>query len=286
MPTQTQKINIAFFGTPALTTTILDELVLAGYTPKVIITNPDRPQGRKMLLTKTPAKLWAEAHNIPVLQPEKIDALFLEKLREINWDIFIVVAYGKILPEELITMPAHGTLNVHYSLLPKYRGATPVESAILHGDTETGVTIQQMVYTLDAGAIHTQEQVSIHATEKAHELRTRLNDLGKVLLVQTVTNILTGSANPKTQDHTLATKCGKIKKEDGLIDPLGDPILNDRKFRAYFGWPGVYFFTEYHGKNARVIVKDAELINGVWVIKRVLPEGGKEISYTEFLSKK
>ena len=171
---------------------------------------------------------------------------------------------------------------MHYSLLPRFRGATPVESALLSGDTETGVCIQQMVYKLDAGAIHTQEKVTIGVHETAPDLRTRLNVIGAKLLTETIKHIFDGATSPITQDETLATRCGKISKQDGEIDPLGDAVTNDRKFRAYFGWPGTYFFAEKDGKQIRVVVKDAQLENNTFVIKRVVPEGKKEMSYEEF----
>jgi methionyl-tRNA formyltransferase len=277
------KPNIAFWGTPQLTTTILDALADSGYAPWLVITNPDRPQGRKMTLTPPPAKLWAEARDITVFQPEKVTPDVIAELAQTPWDIFVVVAYGSILPEGAINLPKHGTLNVHYSLLPKWRGATPVESAILNGDTETGVCIQQMVYKLDAGPIHKQESLVIGEHETALELRARLNTIGARLLIETLDEIFKGTAETSLQDETLATRCGKISKEDGLIDPTGDPIENDRKFRAYYGWPGVYFFIQKDDTKIRVKVTDAVLLDGKWIIKRVIPEGKNELDYDQFL---
>ena len=275
-------MKIAFWGTPELTITILDALEAGGFSPSVIITGPNRPQGRGLVLTAPAPKAWGEKRNIPVLQPEKIDSDFLAKLSVFGIELSIVVAYGKILPEESIRLPKHGTLNVHYSLLPRFRGATPVESAILAGDKETGVCVQQMVYKLDAGAIHAQEKVEIGAHEAAPALRARLNIIGARLLVSTIQSIQDGTSTPVEQDESGVTKCGKIQKEDGLIDPDGDPIENDRKFRAYFGWPGLYFFTTKNDRQMRIKITDAILENGIWHIKRVVPEGKKEISYDEF----
>ncbi len=138
------KLSFAFFGTPELVVPILETLLEKGHVPKVIVTMPDRPQGRKMIITPPPAKVWALAHSIPVLQPEKLDDAFLSELSSFNIDLGVVVAYGKIISKKVLTLPAHGMINIHYSLLPKYRGATPVESAILAGENETGVAIQQM----------------------------------------------------------------------------------------------------------------------------------------------
>lgn len=282
-------MKIAFWGTPDLTITILDALESAGFTPCVIVTGPDRKQGRGMLLTSPEPKLWAQKRNIPVLQPEKLDTDFISKLSSYSPDISVVVAYGKIISKEIINLPKYGTLNIHYSLLPRFRGATPVESAILNGETETGVCIQQMVFKLDAGPIHAQESVSIESTETTTDLRARLNIIGARLLVETLSSISSNTALPKEQDETHATHCGKISKEDGLIDPSGDPILNDRKFRAYTGWPGVYFFTNHPTdttKKIRVVVKKAHLGNGKFIIETVVPEGKKEIPYSQFLNQK
>jgi methionyl-tRNA formyltransferase len=276
------KPNIAFWGTPELTITILDSLEENGFLPRVIITGEDRPQGRGLVLTPTAPKLWGEARGIPVLQPAKIDAAFLETLNQYDLDISIVVAYGKILPQEAIDLPKYGTLNVHYSLLPRWRGATPVESAVLAGDTETGVCIQQMVYKLDAGDVHKQETVTIGEHETAPDLRSRLNIIGARLLIETLHAIQTGTASPISQNESGVTKCGKIKKENGLTDPNGDPVENDRKFRAYYGWPGLYYFIEKDGKQMRVKITDAILENGRWIIKKVIPEGKKEIDFALF----
>jgi len=289
-----QKLSFAFFGTPELVVPILNTLLENGYTPKVVVTMPDRPQGRKMAITPPPAKVWAESHGIPVLQPEKLDDAFFLEIENLKMDIGIVVAYGKIIPKKLLELPAHGMLNVHYSLLPKYRGATPVESAILSGDMETGVAIQQMEFKLDSGPILKTAKTPINENETASELRTRLNDMAKDMLVETLGGIENGTAVAVPQNESLATHCGKIKKEDGLIDLSADPYQNFLKYRAYFGWPGVYFFEEKNSpptpdgvgrasKKIRLKVTSAEFVDGKFIIKRVVPEGKKEMSYDDFL---
>mgnify|MGYP001607799193 FL=1 len=277
------NFRFVFFGTPELVVPILDELKSAEMAPALIVTAPDKRKGRGLILTPPLAKVWAEQNGIPVLQPEKLDPDFLYQLPTTNYQLFIVVAYGKILPQEIIDIPQYGTFNIHYSLLPKYRGATPVESAILNGDKETGVAIQKMVFKLDAGAIVAEEKVAIYDGETASALRTRLNDIAKKLLVETIKKIILGMASYREQNHEKATYCKKIKKEDGLIDLAGDPEENYRKYLAYCGWPGIYFFTEKKGKKIRVIIKKAEFTGGKFKIKRVLPEGGREIEYESFL---
>ena len=277
-------MNIAFWGTPELTIPILETLKQSGFLPKVIITGPDRPVGRGLVMTAPAPKTWAQEHGITVLQPEKIDDAFMDSFKEYSIDLSVVVAYGKILPETIITLPRYGTLNVHYSLLPRFRGATPVESAILAGDHETGVCVQQMVYKLDAGDIHRYEKVTIGAHETAPDLRTRLNVIGATLLALTIKDIANGTASPIVQDEAGVTRCGKIDKEDGLVHPDTDaPAELDRKFRAYYGWPGIYFFIRQNDRDVRIKITDATLENGTFVIKKVVPEGKKEIGYQEFL---
>ncbi len=276
-------MKFAFWGTPPLTTTILDELEKAGLTPVVIICGPDKKVGRGLTLTPPAPKLWALERNIPVLQPEKLDEAFFLLLTSYVLDLSVVVAYGKIIPEKIINLPKYGSVNVHYSLLPKWRGATPVESVILSGDVQTGVSIQQMVYALDAGDVLNETRIPLTGNEKTITLREHLNILAGPLLVKTIKQIETGEIAPQKQDESLSTHCGKMTKSDGEIDPNGDPIINDRKFRAYFGWPGTYFFVQRSDKKIRVIVKDAALENGKFIIKKVLTENGKEISYDEFV---
>lgn len=295
---QENKLNFVFFGTPDVAEQTLDILKQGGFLPTLIVTAPDRPAGRKMLLTPPPVKTWAIKNNIPYIQPEKdIKKEVNVALRSIaqadapsiairehadmraeksNIDLFLVIAYGKILPEEIIKMPRLGSINIHYSLLPKYRGASPVESAILSGDTETGVAIQQMEYKMDAGPILAEEKTEIGQTETAPELRTRLIKIGADLLVKILPDFLTGKITPIPQDDEQATFCKKIKKEDGLVDlELGNPQTMYNKFRAYKIWPRTYFFRD--GK--RIIITDAILQDGKFVIKKVIPEGGKEQEY-------
>ena len=274
--------RIAFFGTPELTIPILEALSQHGYTPSCIVTGPDRTTGRHLVLTPPAPKVWATEKNILVLQPEKITEEFVRELAQQPWDLFVVVAYGAILPEALITIPTYGTINVHYSLLPQYRGATPTEAAILHGDTQTGITIQHMVYKLDAGAILAQKIIPLTGIERTPTLRDTLNAEACMLLPETIKKLLRGEITPVPQDETQVSKCGKIKKEDGLIDIHDTSIQADRKFRAYYGWPGTYFFITHHEKQMRVKVTDAVYQNDTWTMLKVIPEGKKEMSFEDF----
>jgi methionyl-tRNA formyltransferase len=239
---QKPNYNIAFFGTPELCIPILEALVDSGFTPKLVIANPDRPVGRKQVMTPPATKIWAEKNNIEIFQPEKLDDVVYEKLRATPWDLFIVVAYGRIMPERFIEIPKYGTLNMHYSLLPRWRGATPTEAAILAGDTDTGVTIQKMVYALDAGPIIAQQSHTLTGNETTPELRETLTQLGTELLVSTLPQYLAGTLTLTEQDTSSITKCGLTKKEDGEILSSDTDEIKWRKYRAFFGWPGTFFF--------------------------------------------
>lgn len=271
--------KFVFFGTPEFAVTILDQLTQAGHIPALVVTAPDKPQGRKLIVTPPPVKVWAEKNSIPVLQPEKLDADFIAKLTEINADLFIVAAYGKILKKEVIDMPKYGTLNVHPSLLPKYRGSSPIESAILNGDTETGVSIMLLDELMDHGPVLAQEIVALTNETLAPELEHKLAALGGTILGDIIPDWISGAIEASPQNDAEATFTKKIKKVDGLIDPAGDPITNDRKFRAYQGWPRTYFMHE--GK--RVVTTKAKLQDGKFIIENVISEGKKEMPYEDFL---
>lgn len=271
--------NFVFWGTPDIASNTLEILKQAGFLPALIITSPDARSGRGLQMQASPVAMFAEQNKIPCLKPEKLDEEFSRKLSAINYQLFVVVAYGKIIPEDILNIPQLGSINIHYSLLPKYRGASPVESAILNGDTETGVTIQKMVYKMDAGPIIAEKKVNIFPDEKIQELRTRLIKVGGELLIKTLPDFIEGKTKEIMQNENDATFCKKIKKEDGLIDLNDDANKNYNKFRAYAAWPRTFFFK--NGK--RIIIIDAVLENNQFVIKKVLPEGKKEIKYEDFL---
>ncbi len=277
------KLNYAFFGTPYLACQTLDILAKNGYTPSVIITSPDAKSGRGLELKESPVSLWANEHNIPCLKPEKIDNIFLDKLSTFNFELNIVVAYGKILPEKLIQTPQLGTINIHYSLLPKYRGASPLEACLLNGDTTTGVSIQQMVYKLDSGPILAYHEIPIKINDKKEDIRNKLINLGADLLCQILPKILNKTIIPKTQNESDVTYCTKIKKEDGEINIGGDARENYNKYRAFYGWPGTYFFTTKNNKKIRVKINEVIFEDNLFIIKKVTPEGKKEINYSDFI---
>ena len=190
----------------------------------------------------------------------------------------VCVAYGKIFPEELIATFPRGVLNVHYSLLPKYRGATPLETALLAGERETGVTVQKMASELDAGDILAQEATEIAPNETARELRPRLISMGAKLLADTLPAYLQGNSTPVAQDASRATRAYKIKKGDGLISLDAPENENWKKYRAYADSIGTYFFE--NGK--RIKITSASFKNGKFIIERVIPEGKREMAYSSF----
>lgn len=269
-----KNLNFIFWGTPDVASETLEILKENGYLPSLIVTSPDAKSGRGLQMKASPVAIFAEQNNIPCLKPES-QAELLQIFLSRSYDLSIVVAYGKILPEEILNIPKMGSWNIHYSLLPKYRGASPVESAILNGDTETGVSIQKMKFEMDSGPILAQEKMEILPDEKASELRARLITLGGELLVKTLPKLIKGNIKETPQDESQATYCKKIKKEDGLINLNDDPVENYNKFRAYAHWPRTFFFKD----DKRIIITKARLKNNQFIIEKIIPEGGKEMDY-------
>lgn len=279
---KTEKIQFAFFGTPDRAVMTLDALNDAGLLPSLIITQPDRPQGRKMVITPPPAKIWAEAHNIPVLQPEKLnDDNFIQTLKEGNFDVFVVVAYGKIISQTILDISKHGALNLHASFLPRLRGASPIESALLTDERKTGVTIMLMDHLMDHGPILGQKEITLPQWPlPVQELAKILVTEGGKMLADILPKWIKGHIKPIEQDHSKATLTKKIKKEDGLIDLSADGYQNFLKFNAYKEWPGSFFFIKKDGKDTRIIITEAAFENNQFVVKKVIPEGKKEMVWT------
>lgn len=275
-------MKIVYFGTPYVARDTFALLLKHGITPALVVTNPDAAQGRGQKLEASVTKQWAQEHALPILTPEKLDAQSIETIKSYGCELAIVVAYGKILPQTLIEAFQYGVLNVHYSLLPKYRGASPVEAALLHGDTTTGVTIQKMVYQLDAGDIIAIQETPIEPQETTIELRTRLIELGAVLLADILVPYTNGEITPTPQDQTRATHSGKIRKEEGELDLEANQVLNWNKYRAYAQSPGTYFFSVRNGKQIRVKITKATFQDNRFTILRVIPEGKKEMDFVVF----
>ncbi len=279
--------NFVFFGTPDIAVFVLEELEKTGLVPSLVVTNPDAPQGRKMVMTETPVAQFANERMIPVLKPASLrDAETIKILQDSNAELFIVAAYGKIIRNAVLDIPLHKTLNMHPSLLPKLRGASPIRSALLNNEYPTGVSIMVLTEGLDAGPIVAQEAVDIPASEwpiAGRILDERLARAGGALLSRVIPQWMEGAIPAQEQDATQATYCTKITKEMGLVDLNDDPASNLRKIRAFDGWPGTYFFHEKNGARIRVKICDAEIQNDALVITRVIPEGKKEMPYADFL---
>lgn len=274
--------NIAFFGTSYFSVRILENLEKKGLLPSLIVTAPDTPQGRNLILTPPPVKTYSMEHNIQVIQPDTLQNIPQEILSQ-HWDLFIVVSYGRILPRALIEIPERGTLNVHPSLLPKFRGASPIQSAILNDEKETGVTIILLDEQIDHGPIVAQASTLIEDWPPRLELLEELlADVGGKLLTETILPWLNGDITVEEQEHDKATYTEKIKKKDGLINLKDNPYQNFLKIRSFGVWPGTYFFADRGEKQVRVKIVDALYDKEKLIIKRVIPEGKKEMNYVDF----
>ena len=277
-------IRLAFFGTSEIAVYVLDELEKAGYMPAVVVTSSDKPQGRGMVMTSSAVALWALERSIPLSQPAKITPDVIEGLQEESWDVFIVADYGLILPKALLDTPKHGTLNVHPSILPRLRGPSPIRSAILTDERETGVTVMLLDEKMDHGPIVAQRKVAVSDwPPNASVLEETLARAGGELLASILPQWIAGEIEAHEQNHDVATYCEKFEKEDGLLNLADDASNNLRKIRAYEGWPGAYAYFSRNGKKLRVKILDAHIDSDTLVIERVLPEGKREMSHEEFL---
>lgn len=232
-------LSIAFCGTPEFAVPSLRTLLERPQDVRVslVITQPDQPVGRKQVLTPPPVKVFAEAHRLPFIQPENInDPSISYQLQATSFDLLVTVAYGQILSPALLALPRLGGVNLHPSLLPRWRGASPIQHAILAGDSETGVTVQQMAQALDAGPILAQERLTLSPEETAEHLGNVLAEIGAKLLIDT----LTRPFSPIPQDESKATFCRKLSRKDGEVNPAEMTAEEiHRRVRALTPWPGV-----------------------------------------------
>lgn len=272
--------SFLYFGTPYVARDTLELLSKHGYIPSAVITSPDALQGRGMVLTPCETKVWALEHDLPVLTPTKITPEVIEELKKYGAEFAVVVAYGKILPQSLIDIFPKGILNIHYSLLPSYRGASPVESALLNGETTTGVTIQQMVLELDAGDVIAVQEVEIEPEETTRELRPRLVTIGALLLAGTLPDFIAGAVNYTPQNTAGVTTCKKISKDKGELFLTDSGEENWNKYRAYAESPGTYFFLKKGERTMRVKIKTAQYKDGIFIPLRVVPEGKNETDFS------
>ncbi len=282
-----KDFTFIFFGSSPISVTALEALIKTGMRPIAVVTQPDKPQGRGLNLTPSPVKVWADAHrSIPVEYWTKDNnEAFLDRLRQYNADVFVLVSYGKILPDEVLKMPRKGVVNLHPSLLPKLRGPSPIESTILNDmKSETGVSIMLLTKGMDEGPVLAQKKVEVpNWPPKRHDLYNILSHEGAELLTATLPLWMDDKIDALDQNSESATYCKKIEKKDGEIDLGGDPYQNFLKIRAYEEWPGAYFFIEHAGHKMRVKITDAAFLDGALKILKVIPEGKKEMSYIDFL---
>jgi methionyl-tRNA formyltransferase len=284
-----KNISYAFFGTGALAESVLAALVRAGFVPSVVITKPDSMQGRHMQLTPPHIKVWAEMKGIKVLQPIKLDQEFYENISTTSCDVYIVASYGKIIPENILNLPKHGVLNVHPSLLPLYRGPSPIESVLLNGDMTTGISIMKLDKEMDHGPILVQTAFVINPETTSGKLEVECGQAGGDLLAQVLPHYIDGSLIPKEQDHNKATICKKITKDLGEIGLSTPADEVRRKYRALTPWPSLYFFHTHNQKTIRIKIASVDLASyqelsstASEVILSVIPEGKKEISFDDF----
>ena len=238
-------MKIAFFGTPAFAVPSLEQLVAAGEEIVVAITQPDRPRGRGHRVQPSPLKTAAMAHNISLLQPERVgDAGFAVALASCGADLGVVAAYGKILPDAILQTPRQGTINVHASLLPRYRGAAPIHRAIIEGERETGVTMIRLVREMDAGPMLARAVRSIADNETSADVGRALAKVGARLLVSTVRDIAAGRVTEQPQDHALATLAPRLTREDGRVDWTQSARAIHNLVRGLHPWPHAFSFLD------------------------------------------
>jgi methionyl-tRNA formyltransferase len=251
--------RIAFFGTPEFSAIILRTLIENNFTPSLIVTKPDALVGRKKILTPSPVKIIAQENTLSLLQPNTLDDSFFEIFKMHSIDIAIVVAYGKIFPQTLLSLPPYGCLNIHASLLPLYRGASPIQSALLYGEKETGVTLMQMEKGLDSGPIITKKSLPIAPNDTTLTLTPKLAHLGGEVLLSFLSSWKKTSIKSKPQEPSLASFCTCIHKQDGNIhwNQSAETIYNT--FRAFTPWPGVFSFFSHKGKKIRIRFLEMEL---------------------------
>lgn len=282
-------LTYAFFGTGALAESVLAALMNAGYMPSLVVTKPDSLQGRHMQLTKPHIKTWANLKGIKVFQPETLKDLPLDSpLHTQKFDLYIVASYGKMIPEDILGLPTYGVLNVHPSLLPLYRGPSPIESALLDGITTTGVSIMKLDKGMDSGPILVQSAFTISPYATTGSMEVTCGQLGGELLVSVLPHYIEGSLIPKEQDTTQVTVCKKITKNTGEIMLNDDIDMVRRKWRAFTPWPSIYFFVTHTTKRLRVKVNELELLeekdsrSTTDYILSVTPEGKKQMDFESF----
>lgn len=305
MKKEENNLKMIFIGTPRFGAIVLDKISNSGLKPFFVITYPDKPAGRGLKRKSSPVKRKALELKIPILEVTEMREM-KEKIKNYFPDIILVSAFGKIIPKEILDIPEFGVLNLHPSLLPKYRGPSPIQQAILDGKKETGVTVIKMTEKLDAGPIIAQEKMVIKKNIKYRELEKELAILGAEMLVKVIPDWMEGKIIPKDQNEKMASYTRVIKKEDGKIDWSEEAELIERKVRAFEEWPKAYTFLEkkryiilegraqkeapggpngefgkiYLAPNNKLAV---QCKNSYFIIEKIKPEGKREMKIEDFL---
>lgn len=303
-----ENIKIIFFGTPDFAAGILEFLVENKFNIAAVFTQPDKKVGRRQEILHSPVKHLALKNRIQIFQPESLRKSGLsEEIKNIDPDLFIVAAYGKILPKDILEIPKYGAINIHASLLPKYRGASPVQCAILNGEKETGITLIRMNEKMDEGDILFQEKTEIGEKETVDMLLFRLGKIGKEMMIKFIPGWISGKIKPVPQDHSRASYCQPVKREDGKIgwNSTAEEIF--RKWRAYHSWPGIFAILKVKNELKRLKLLEIELAldketgektgkvlkynqniavqteKGLIFLKKIQLEGKKAMAIEEFL---
>lgn len=296
-PMKNKNIKILFWGSSDFSVFVLEKMEKCGILPSAVITSPDKPKGRNLIMTPPPVKIWADNKKIKIYQPEKLKDFEIEG----DFDLAIVASYGKIIPERLLDKPTHKTINIHPSLLPLHRGPSPIQYSILNGDTETGVSIMLLDKEMDHGPLLGIEKISLDNNKYTfRELEESLANLGGKMICDLLSDWMNDKITPYEQDHSKATFTKKIEKEDGSIDPklilVGGTKekveLAERKIRAFNPDPGTFTIIETKNKKTlRVKILSAKIEENLHldvsrpsklIPEKVIPEGKKEMTWEDF----
>jgi methionyl-tRNA formyltransferase len=279
-------MRIAFFGTDHFAATVLDRLAAAGIIPALIVCAPDRPAGRGLEIREPDAKVWAKRYGAAVMQPERLDEAFADELRAAGpWDAFAVASYGKIIPRRVLEIPARGSLNVHPSLLPRHRGATPIEAAMLADEKETGVSVILMDEKMDHGPLLAQIPANFDEWPARPEAERRTAELGGDLLADVLPCWINGKVASRPQDETRATYTKMLEKSDGDLAKATTERERFLRAQAMTPWPGAFLFAAAkNGKPIRVKVLEARWDDEAkrCVFEKVVPEGHKAMDWASF----
>jgi len=304
-----KKIKILFFGTSEIAKEILEALVKNEYNISAVVTQTDKKTGREQALKPSQVKEFSEIKKIPVLQPRKLDDEAIKKIKETDPDLIVVIAYGKIIPKEILEIPKYKSINIHPSLLPKFRGPSPIQNAILAGEKETGITIMLVDEKMDHGDILTQKKIEINIEDNTESLMKKISKISADLILETIPLWIDGKIKPLKQDDTKATYCQLVEREDGHIfwDSTAEDIFN--KYRAFQPWPGIFSIWEKESNNSRIkltkisiqekepesnhelgeVMKIGKIIGvktskGILVVEEIQPDGKKSISIKDFVN--